>query len=65
MTEHEMAMKKLKALESIAQSLRSIDFYLKIISEQKDRELQILSCTGAEVPPTCPECGHEFYVCDN
>ena len=55
MTEQEREMRKLKALESIAQSLKSINFYLKELSEAKDREVRILSTTVSEVPPECPD----------
>lgn len=62
MTESEREMRKLKALESIAQSLKSINFYLKELSDAKDKEIQILSTTGSEIPPECPECGHQFHI---
>ena len=54
MTESEREIRKLKALESIASSLKSINFYLKELSDAKDKEIQILSATGSEIPPECP-----------
>ena len=55
MTDHEMDLKRLKAMESIAASLKSIDFYLKCLANSKDEEIRILSATGSDNPPECPE----------
>lgn len=74
MTEHEKDIKEIRALESIAKSLKSIDFYLKKISDAEDVKLGAVSInnyTGKETEespmstifnPTeliCPKCGHK------
>jgi hypothetical protein len=55
MTEHEKDIKEIRALESIAKSLKSIDFYLKKMSYTEDVKLDAVSMndyTGKETEET-------------
>lgn len=55
MTEHEKDIKEIRALESIAKSLKSIDFYLKKMSNAEDVKLGAISIndyTGKETEET-------------
>lgn len=78
MTEHEKDIKEIRALESIAKSLKSIDDKLKglcdILSEDK-ADFDYLS-TDYSKPVECPACGSrcnfrpiingdEAWVCNN